>query len=218
MLRFLDDRTFYKLGSATPRTADVRIIAATNKDLEKAIRDGAFREDMYYRLNNARIIVVALREREEDIGLLSEHFVSDASRRFQKVTTKISSSVVALFKQYPWPGNVRELKSAIESAVLIAEGDYLTIADLPMNLQQYATGHRDEIATRAMSQIREAEWGIIREALRKASGDKSRAAEFLGISTRTLYRKMAKMKFSEQETENSLPPAVFLHMPVARIK
>jgi two-component system response regulator HydG len=97
-----------------------------------------------------------------------------------------------LFLDYPWPGNIRELKSVIESAVMVSDGDYITISDLPMNLQHYATGHREEIGTRAIRNIEEGERSVIEEALRQTHGNKAKAAEALGISTRTLYRKLEK--------------------------
>jgi transcriptional regulator with PAS, ATPase and Fis domain len=170
----------------------VRIIAATNKELEEAIQGTGFRKDLYFRLNSARIILPPLRERREDIILLIANFVYQACSQFQRPLTKLSSSAKALFLDYPWPGNVRELKSVIESAVMVSDGEYITISDLPMNLQHYATGHREEIGTKAIRNIEEGERLVIEEALRQTNGNKAKAAEALGISTRTLYRKLEK--------------------------
>jgi len=124
--------------------------------------------------------------------LLIANFVYQACNQFQKPLKKLTSSAKALFLDYPWPGNVRELKSVIESAVMVSDGDYITISDLPMNLQHYATGRREEIGTKAIRNIEEGERSVIEEALRQTNGNKAKAAEALGISTRTLYRKLEK--------------------------
>ncbi|HZD40521.1 MAG TPA: sigma-54 dependent transcriptional regulator [Terriglobales bacterium] len=192
LLRFLEMHQYYRVGESTPKTSDVRIIAATNKDLETAIQGTDFRKDLYFRLNGARLILPPLRSRKEDIILLVANFVYQACHQFQKPLKKLTSSAKALFLDYPWPGNIRELKSVIESAVMVADGDYITIADLPMNLQQYATGHSNEIGTRAIKNMEEGEKTLIEEALRQTNGNKAKAAEALGISTRTLYRKIEK--------------------------
>jgi transcriptional regulator with PAS, ATPase and Fis domain len=192
LLRFLETRQYYRVGEPTPKTSDVRIIAATNKELEEAIQGTGFRKDLYFRLNSARIILPALRERREDIILLIANFIYQACNQFQKPLKKLSSSAKALFLDYPWPGNIRELKSVIESAVMVADSEYITISDLPMNLQHYATGHRDEIGSKAIRNIEEGERSIIVDALRQTNGNKAKAAEALGISTRTLYRKLEK--------------------------
>jgi transcriptional regulator with PAS, ATPase and Fis domain len=192
LLRFLETRQYYRVGEPTPKNSDVRIIAATNKGLEEAIQGTGFRKDLYFRLNSARIILPALRERKEDIILLIANFVYQACSQFQKPLKKLSSSSKALFLDYPWPGNIRELKSVIESATMVSDGEYITISDLPMNLQQYATGHRDEIGSKAIRNIEEGERLVIEDALRQTHGNKAKAAEALGISTRTLYRKLEK--------------------------
>jgi len=196
LLRFLETREYYKVGDAMAKTSDVRIIAATNKELDQAIQENGFRKDLYFRLNSARIILPALRERKEDIILLVANFVYSACQQFQKPLKKMSSSVKALFLDYPWPGNIRELKSVIESAVMVSDGDYIALSDLPMNLQQYATRHREQIATKAIRNIEEGEKSLIEEALRQTNGNKAKAAEALGISTRTLYRKIEKFALS----------------------
>jgi transcriptional regulator with PAS, ATPase and Fis domain len=192
LLRFLETRQYYRVGESTAKTSDVRIIAATNKELEEAIQGTGFRKDLYFRLNSARIILPALRDRREDMILLIANFVYQACGQFQKQLKKLTSSAKALFLDYPWPGNIRELKSVIESAVMVSDGDYITISDLPMNLQHYATGRRDEIGSRAIRNIEEGERSVIEEALRQTNGNKAKAAEALGISTRTLYRKLEK--------------------------
>jgi len=192
LLRFLETREFYKVGESSPRTSDVRIIAATNKELEDAIQNNGFRKDLYFRLNSARVILPPLRERREDIILMVANFVYYCCNQYQKQLKKLTSSAKALFLDYHWPGNIRELRSVIESSVMVSDGDYITISDLPMNLQQYATGHREEIGTKAIRNIEEGEKTLIEDALRQTNGNKAKAAEALGISTRTLYRKIEK--------------------------
>ncbi len=192
LLRFLETREFYKVGESSPRTSDVRIIAATNKELEDAIQNNGFRKDLYFRLNSARVILPPLRERRQDIILMVANFVYHCCNQYQKPLKKLTSSAKALFLDYHWPGNIRELRSVIESSVMVSDGEYITISDLPMNLQQYATGRREEIGTRAIRNIEAGERALIEDALRQTSGNKAKAAEALGISTRTLYRKIEK--------------------------
>jgi transcriptional regulator with PAS, ATPase and Fis domain len=192
LLRFLESREFYRVGESTPKMADVRIVAATNNNMEQAIQERRFREDLYYRLNSARVILPALRERREDILPLVEYFMAQSCRRIQKPLKTLSQSVQTLLTEYSWPGNIRELRNVVESATLVADGEYLTVSDLPMHVQQYATGHREEISAKVTGRIDEAEREVIRVALREASGDKAEAAKRLGISLRTLYRKLEK--------------------------
>jgi transcriptional regulator with PAS, ATPase and Fis domain len=199
LLRFLEGREFYKVGESVTKMADVRIIAATNKDLDRAIMENGFRKDLFYRLNSARIILPPLRERKEDIILLVANFVYQACRRTGKAIKKLSSAAKVLFVDYPWPGNIRELKNVVESAVMVSDGEYVTLSDLPMHLQQYATSHREEIGAKAIRDISDAELEIIEEALKQTSGNKAKAAELLGISTRTLYRKL--VRFASGKTE-----------------
>jgi transcriptional regulator with PAS, ATPase and Fis domain len=203
LLRFLETREFYKVGESTPKTSDVRIIAATNKELDAAIQNNGFRKDLYFRLNSARIILPPLHDRREDIILLVANFVYQACSQFRKPLKKVSSSAKALFLDYPWPGNIRELRSVVESAVMVSDGDYITLSDLPMNLQNYATGHREEIGTKAIRNIEEGEKNLIEEALRQTNGNKAKAAEALGISTRTLYRKIEKFSLSHADAGRS---------------
>jgi transcriptional regulator with PAS, ATPase and Fis domain len=203
LLRFLETREFYRVGESVAKTSDVRIIAATNKELDAAIQNNGFRKDLYFRLNSARIILPPLRDRREDIILLIANFVYQSCNQFRKSLKKVSSSAKALFLDYPWPGNIRELKSVVESAVMVSDGDYITLSDLPMNLQNYATGHRDEIGTKAIRNIEEGERNLIEDALRQTNGNKARAAAALGISTRTLYRKIEKFSLAQAHTGRS---------------
>jgi len=201
LLRFLESREFYKVGDSSPKIANVRIIACTNKDLDEVINGSrnkeleaanGFRKDLYYRLNSARIILPPLRERREDIIHLTDRFIAQASRQTQKPFKKISSAVKALLLDYPWPGNIRELKNVIESAVMVSDGECLTMGDMPMQLQQYATRNREEISSKAIRNLEDGERDIIQSVMKESNGNKGKAAELLGISTRTLYRKLEK--------------------------
>ena len=201
LLRFLESREFYKVGESSPKTANVRIIASTNKDLDEAVNGSrnkepeaanGFRKDLYYRLNSARIILPPLRERREDIIPLVNRFIGQVSRQTQKPFKKISSAVKALLLDYPWPGNIRELKNVTESAVMVSDGEDLTMGDLPMQLQHYATHHREEISSKAIRNLEEGERDVILSVMKETNGDKGRTADLLGISTRTLYRKLEK--------------------------
>jgi transcriptional regulator with PAS, ATPase and Fis domain len=198
LLRFLETRQYYRVGESTPKNSDVRIVAATNKELEEAIQGPGFRKDLYFRLNSARIILPPLRGRKEDIILMIANFIYQACNQYHKPLKKLSSSAKALFLDYPWPGNIRELKSVVESAVMVSDGEYITITDLPMNLQHYATGHREEIGTKAIKNIEEGERNLIEDALRQTNGNKAKAAEALGISTRTLYRKIERFDILQE--------------------
>jgi transcriptional regulator with PAS, ATPase and Fis domain len=203
LLRFLESREFYRVGESIPKTADVRIIAATNKQMEKAIQEQRFREDLYYRLNSARVILPPLRERQEDILPLVEYMTAQCCQQMQKAPKKISQSAQTLLQEYSWPGNVRELRNVVESAVLVSDGEYITISDLPMHLQQYATGHREELSVKVVGRIDEAEREVIHAALRETNGDKASAAKRLGISVRTLYRKLEKFTDFKDEKRPS---------------
>ena len=206
LLRFLESREFYRVGESIPKTADVRIIAATNKQMERAIQEQRFREDLYYRLNSARVILPPLRERREDVLPLVEHFTLQCCERMQKSPKKVSQSAQTLLADYSWPGNVRELRNVVESAVLVSDNEHITISDLPMHLQQYATGHREELSAKVVGRIDEAEREVIRAALQEAGGDKASAAKRLGISVRTLYRKLEKFAdFKDLKDEGSSP-------------
>ena len=191
MLRFLESREYYRVGDPEPRDADVRIVAATNASLEDAIGRG-FRRDLYYRLNSARIILPPLRERRDDVLPLAEAFLLETARRGGRPFLALSPAVRSLFLEYPWDGNVRELKNAVESAAAVAEGETITVADLPMHLHRYAASHRAGLGERMAQRIEDAERRVIEEALVRAGGDKTVAARELGISLRTLYRKLQR--------------------------
>ncbi len=191
LLRFLETREYYRVGDPEARKADVRIVAATNATLEESIRT-TFRQDLYYRLNSARIILPPLRDRRDDVLPLADDFLAESARRSGRAAPSLSPAVRGLFAEYSWEGNVRELKNAIESAIAVASGDTISVADLPMHLQRFAASHRESLGQRMVARIEDAERKVVEDALRRAEGDKTRAARELGISIRTLYRKLAR--------------------------
>jgi two-component system response regulator AtoC len=193
LLRVLQEEEITPLGSTGIKKVDVRVIAATAKDLAEEIKKGQFREDLYYRINVVNIFLPPLRERVEDIPLLTENFVSLFNTKLKKNITGISSKVMEQFMTYPWPGNVRELENVIERAILLAPGNTLEMSDLPSTL----TGNQNtsyNLATEDISSIKVAsrilEKGLIERALEKTNGNRTKAAKILEISRPILISKI----------------------------
>ena len=203
LLRVLQDGEFHRLGDAKKTLrVDVRIVAATNRDLMKAVRAGEFREDLYYRLNVVPIDIPPLRERASDVPALAEHFVRRALERHQpEHEIHIPDSLMALFCEYPWPGNIRELENAIESAVVLAESKTLTLDDLAPALQEFARaqGVKPSLET-ALKQadekpdatLEDIEMKCIMQAMTKTGHNRTRAANLLGVTRRTLSYRIGK--------------------------
>jgi DNA-binding NtrC family response regulator len=188
ILRVLQEKTFERVGGEETVEVDVRIIAATNKNLKEEIARGSFREDLYYRLNVVNIEIPPLRERKEDIPLLVHHFVKELARENGKDVEGIDHRAAAVLYNYPWPGNVRELRNAIESAIVMARARFLSEEDLPPTVRG---GSEDEtIRLAAGVTLVEAEREIIAHTLSRNRGNKSRTAEILGIGRKTLHRKI----------------------------
>jgi len=187
LLRALQEREIRPVGSTERVRIDVRIIAATNRDLESAIRNGGFRQDLYFRLNVVQLKLPPLRERKSDIPLLVNAFLekfSDAQRPIRTISEDAMRRLIA----YDWPGNVRELENAVERAVALGSGPILHMGDLPSNLQQDA-GDKS-LDSDEMTTLEEMERRAILRALRETNGDKLAAARLLGIGKTTLYRKL----------------------------
>lgn len=196
LLRALQEREVKPVGSTERRQIDVRIIAATNRDLEAAIRSGSFRQDLYFRLNVVQIKLPALRDRKSDIPLLVTSFLDKFSGPQGPVRT-ISDDAMRRLVAYDWPGNVRELENAIERAVALSSGPILQIADLPSNLQYPASDRvpqKDELLP-----LEELERRAILRTLRETAGDKLAAARMLGIGKTTLYRKLKLYRMEQPE-------------------
>lgn len=190
LLRFLQEKEFYRLGSSKPLSADVRIIVATNRDLEKMVKEGKYRADLYYRLNVIRISVPSLKERKDDIPPLVDFFIKKYAARERKKIEGITREAMAALVRYSFPGNIRELENIIERAVVFADGNYLTLDDLPVYLKE--VGEQEVISEDLPlpEKVRRLEIKEIKRALHEASGVKSRAAKLLGLTERMLSYKI----------------------------
>ena len=194
LLRFLQDGKIERLGSNTSIQLDVRVIAATNQDIESALEEGTFRKDLYYRLNTLTIGIPPLRERKEDIPLLADHFLSMYSKAHKKKVTSISHEVMEQFINYSWPGNVRELEKVIERGVVLAKGNMVRTGQLPEEIKvvEQVSGHQDFIKDTMSESVEILEKRMIKDALDKTSGNRGKAAKMLGISLRSLQYKIKK--------------------------
>jgi len=191
LLRVLEDRSVRRLGARGSATANIRLLAASNQDLGEEVKRGSFREDLFYRLNVVHIHLPELKERPEDIPLLAEHFLREFSRQNGRPLPRLSRAALDLLRGYFWPGNVRELKNMMEQAALLAPGEEIGPEDLPElgACWQKELGRKlaaEEATLEAMEKT------YIEEVLRRAAGQKGRAAHILGIDRRTLYSKLHK--------------------------
>ncbi|OGW34654.1 MAG: two-component system response regulator [Nitrospirae bacterium GWC2_56_14] len=197
LLRVLQEREFERIGGNQTIKVDVRVITATNRDIEKDIREGKFREDLYYRLNVVSVVIPPLRDRKEDIPALMEHFIKKYAEENKKAISGVAAEARDLLMRYAYPGNVRELENFIERAVVLAKRGTITSADLPLHLQ--GAGNDDPVpAVPSQGQLNETldtvERGLILDALKGSNGVQTRAAERLGISERVLRYKLKKYK------------------------
>lgn len=194
LLRFLQDGKIERLGSNKSIQLDVRVIAATNQDIESALEEGTFRKDLYYRLNTLTIDIPPLRERKEDISLLADHFLSMYSKVHKKKVSSISSEVIEQLINYSWPGNVRELEKVIERGVVLAKGSMIHTEQIPEEIREVesASGHQDFMRHTLSESVEILETKIIKDILDKASGNRKKAAKMLGISLRSLQYKIKK--------------------------
>jgi DNA-binding NtrC family response regulator len=192
LLRVLQEGEFEPLGGKTTRV-DVRVLAATNRDLEEEVKRGNFREDLYYRLNVIVITLPPLRQRLEDVPLLADHFLTIHAARNGKDIRGIAPDALALLTSYYWPGNVRELENVIERAVVLSRGNTVTVADLPPRIADEER-FQGQITVSIGTPLEEIELRMIRETLRFTKGDKRLAAQLLGIATRTIYRKLEALE------------------------
>ena len=203
ILRVIQEKEFYRVGGSRTIKVDVRFIASTNQNLEKMVREGNFREDLYYRLNVFTLHMPPLRERKEDIPLLVDYFLQNLPKKVE-----ISSVALQLIMTFPWPGNIRELKNIIESAAVIAENGYIEPAQLPAKI----TGLFNNSVTNEISlpvnlpldeRLNEIEKSMIIEALRKTGGVQVRATELLGINQRSLWHRIKKHGIDVKNIKNN---------------
>uniref|UniRef100_A0A7V1ZHD6 Sigma-54-dependent Fis family transcriptional regulator n=1 Tax=Thermoanaerobaculum aquaticum TaxID=1312852 RepID=A0A7V1ZHD6_9BACT len=192
LLRVLEQRVITRVGGNDEIPVDFRLIAATNRDLEREVREGRFRQDLYFRLKVVTVELPPLRERPEDIPLLVQHFVNQFNAQLGRNVKRLAPSLVDALRAYPWPGNVRELKNVVENMVLFARGEELTLEDLPAEIRQARPAALQEAAAgrwvpRRMEDI---EKEAILKTLEFTQGHRARAAELLGIGLRTLQRKL----------------------------
>jgi len=188
LLRVLQEQQFERVGGNETLQVDVRVIAATNRDLEAAIERGAFREDLYYRLNVVTIDVPALRERPSDVAAMVRHFLPLFASRHDKPVERISKSAMAVLSSYGWPGNVRELRNAIESLVVTTNKRSIEIDDLPSHMRDVAPESNFVVPVGAT--LEEVEREVILRTLARVGGNKAKAARMLGIGLKTLYRRL----------------------------
>lgn len=189
LLRVLQEGEFERLGSNTPTRVDVRIIAATHKDIQDEVEAGNFREDLYYRLNVVNIEIPPLRRRIDDVPLLAQHFLSQYRQKNNRDIEGFSPACIDALMAYPWPGNVRELENIIERAVVLDRDATIDIDDLPANITA-AEPETRHITIPLGTALAEVEKRVLHETLKMTGGDKNLAAKLLDISTRTIYRKL----------------------------
>ena len=208
LLRFLETKSIERVGGSKPIDLDVRLVAATNRNLEQQVREGKFREDLFFRLNVVRIAMPPLRERAEDIPLLLAHYIKVFSDENGVLPLTIEPGALRTLQAYPWPGNIRELRNFCENAVVLRRGGTLSEYDLDA---KYRGGSLVTAATQAAVagaggtaafapspatagslSVEENEKHLLREALLKARGNRTKAAQLMGISRRTLHRKIAQ--------------------------
>src|SRR6267143_3649898 len=193
LLRFLGERTFERVGSNKTLTADVRLIAATNKNLEDLVKAGTFRDDLFFRLRVVEIHLPALRERAGDIPLLAQNFLREFSRENNKRVTEFTTDASELLRNHSWPGNVRELRTAIEHAVVLSRGEKVTARDLPPWVRAGAeatTADPSRMLAKNDWTVKEAEKQLIIRALKETNGNRTAAAKKIGMSRRTFHRKL----------------------------
>ena len=188
LLRVLQDKEVYMVGASHSRNVDVRIIAATNKDLANLVRKGVFREDLFFRLNVLTIAMPPLRERGDDILLLAHHFVTRFAKEFGKPTLRFSDNALQVLRNYHWPGNVRELENVVQRLVVMTDGDVIEVSDLPSLMRFSAL--RETGLNRTLAEV-EAQY--IRNVLVSVNGNKTKAAQILGIDRKTLREKLQKL-------------------------
>ena len=207
ILRFLEEKEFNRVGGSKTIKVDVRLITATNKNLNQMIKKGSFREDLYYRINVIPIVIPPLRERKEDIPILIDHFINKFSVENNKNVKGISKEALELLMQYEWPGNVRELENLVERVIALTFNEYIQLNELPLSFKNIPkiNGLKESILDGKVSFLQaeeEFEREVILDALKKTNYIQSRAAEILGISRRILKYKMDKLGINQNKVKD----------------
>ncbi len=202
LLRVLQDGEYERVGGTETLRTDVRLIAASNRDIEKDVAEGKFRQDLFYRLNVIRLNNPPLRERDDDIALLAQHFLVRFTRKDAKQIQGFTPEAVDALCGWNWPGNVRELENAIERAVVLCRHDLVDVGDLPPQVRQ--GGSRRRITFEVGTPLKTVERRLIEETLRYTNGDKSLAASLMGITARTIYRREAE--WAEEDAGGRIAP------------
>jgi DNA-binding NtrC family response regulator len=192
LLRFLGERTFERVGSNKTLSADVRLVTATNKNLEELVKAGTFREDLFFRLRVVEVVLPPLRERVTDIPLLAQSFLREFAKENGKNVADFTADAMELLLKHSWPGNVRELRTAIEHAVVLCRGEKISARDLPASVRSAADLEIDpqRVLARNDVTVKEAEKQLIIRALKETKGNRTLAAKRIGMSRRTLHRKL----------------------------
>ncbi len=202
LLRVLQEGEIERLGGTQTVKVDVRLVAATNKDLTKEVAEGRFREDLYYRLNVVEVRIPALASRREDIPLLADYFLRRYAAKNGKALKGFSPEAAQVLENYAWPGNVRELEHAVERAVVLCRGETVEAGDLPDTVRKGPLGSAGQLVIPIGTPMEEIERRVIHETLRHTKGDKTLAARLLGIAARTIYRKLERDAASAQQPED----------------
>jgi len=203
LLRFLETRTFKRVGGVRDITVDVRVLASTNRDLEQAMRDGQFRQDLFFRLNVVPITIPPLRERAEDVAPLAHYFLNRITTAMRRSARQISRPALAMLERYGWPGNVRELKNVIERAVILEEGMEILPDHLPEEMRPGGRALDLQPGYRLPAggiNLEDLEKDLIQQAVEQSRGNKTRAAELLGLSRDTLRYRLEKYDISSRES------------------
>ncbi len=190
LLRFLGERTFERVGSNKTLTADLRLVAATNKSLEELVKAGKFREDLFFRLRVVEIELPPLRERTGDIPLLAQSFLREFARENGKAVNDFTVDALEALMNFSWPGNVRELRTAIEHAVVLSRGERISLRDLPPSVRGGGVAGDTKLSQGKALTVKEAEQQLIVRALKETDGNRTRAAQKIGMSRRTFHRKL----------------------------
>jgi two-component system response regulator AtoC len=190
LLRFLGERTFERVGSNKTLSADVRLVAATNKNLEELVKAGKFREDLFFRLRVVEIELPPLRERTGDIPLLAQSFLREFAKENGKAVNDFTAEALEALMHFSWPGNVRELRTAIEHAVVLCRGERISLRDLPTSVRGGVSMSDAKLLAGKDLTVKDAEMQLIQRALKETDGNRTRAAQKIGMSRRTFHRKL----------------------------